>query len=542
MRRDFFNTYRTPVIFGMLVLLAGGFYAFRQIQVSLFPEITFPKIKIIAENGEQPVDKMMITVTKPLEEAIKQVPDLKRIRSATSRGSCEISAFLDWKSDVYTSQQLIESRIAEIRNALPAETQITVERMNPSILPVMSFSVESNTMSLMELKLLAEYTIKPYLSQVDGVSTVRVQGGKVKEYWIEPDPDKMARYGLTPQDISQALAQTDFIESNGFLNSYRRLYLTLTDAGLYTLQDIENIPLGDASKGQVRISDIGEVRIHDKIEYIKINANGREGVLVNVLKQPNANLIQINDDVNRKVGELSSILPAGVVMKPFYQQAEFVNTSITSIRDALLIGLFLAMVVAILFLRSVSAGTAILFIIPSTLAASLLVVKAVGYNLNIMTIGAIAAAIGLIIDDAVIVIEQLHRTREEHPQTPVYELIQRAIRFSLSGDGRLFAQHHRHLHPVLADVGCRRGVFQDPCIYDDHRAGVFLCCDRGDPSRIVRQACAFFPIAAEDSTPCRETKIPGFPRREAMGFFPHYHPACCFCMGRDPETADGLPS
>ena len=180
MKKNIFEHYRTPVIFAMLVLLLGGYYAIRTVQSSLFPEVTFPKIKIIADNGDQPVSKMMISVTRPLENAIKQVPGLKDIRSSTSRGSCEISAFLNWSADVYTSQQLIESRISEIRNDLPASTQITVERMNPSILSVMGFSLESKNMSLMELKLLALYTIKPYLSQVQGVSAVRVQGGKTK--------------------------------------------------------------------------------------------------------------------------------------------------------------------------------------------------------------------------------------------------------------------------------------------------------------------------------------------------------------------------
>ena len=265
MKNSVFHKYRSPIIFGMLLLLMGGIYAYQKVQVSLFPEITFPKIKVIADNGEQPVDMMMITVTRPLEDAIKQIPGLKGIRTTTSRGSCEISAYLDWTADVYTSQQLIESRISAIRTNLPGTTQITVERMNPSILNVMGYSLESGDMSLMELKLLAEYTIKPYLSQVEGISAVRVQGGKTKEFWIQLDPLKLAQYNLTPTDVSDALSKTGFIRSNGFMNSYRRLYLNIADASLYSISDIENIPLLLGTNKQVFVKTIGRVSIEDKI-------------------------------------------------------------------------------------------------------------------------------------------------------------------------------------------------------------------------------------------------------------------------------------
>ncbi|MCB2221649.1 MAG: efflux RND transporter permease subunit [Bacteroidetes bacterium] len=429
MKQNFLQRYRSPILFGGIILLLGGVFAYLSIQVSLFPEITFPKIKVIADNGDQPVDKMMIEVTRPLEDAIKQIPDLLDIRSTTSRGSTEMSVFLDWKSDIYTSQQLIESRIAQIRNDLPSNTQISVERMNPATLPVMGFSLESKSMSLMELKLLAEYTIKPYLSQVAGVSAVNVQGGKTKEYRIEPDPAKLVSFGLTPTDISNAMAASGFIKSNGYINSYRRLYLTITDAGLYSEDDIANIPLNSGGGGIIRVKDVARVRVADKVEYIKINANGHEGVLVNILRQPNANLIAMTKGVQEKISEMKNILPADVQLKPYYVQSEFVNHSIKSIRDALLIGLLLAIFVVIIFLRSMQSSISILFIIPVTLATSLLVMRGLNYTLNIMTIGAIAAAIGLIIDDAVIVIEQIHRSREEEPDKGIFEITGKAIRY-----------------------------------------------------------------------------------------------------------------
>src|ERR1700749_4933545 len=181
--RNFFVAYRNPLTVTLVIVLLGGAFAYSKLQTALFPEITFPKIKVIADAGLQPVNKMMVTVTKPLEDAIKRVPALQYVRSTTSRGSCEISAFMDWNADIDLSQQRIESRINEIRNDLPAETQITVEKMNPSILPVMGYTLESHDRSAIELKMLATYTVKPFLSQVPGVSEVRVIGGKTKKQW-----------------------------------------------------------------------------------------------------------------------------------------------------------------------------------------------------------------------------------------------------------------------------------------------------------------------------------------------------------------------
>src|ERR1700744_2578238 len=237
----FFTTYKSPIAVVLVIILMGGGFAYSRLQTALFPEITFPKIKIIADAGQQPVRKMMITVTRQLENAVTQVPDLQMIRSTTSRGTCEISAFMDWKADIDISLQRIESKINEIRNTLPPDVQITVERMNPSILPVIGYSLESHSRSPIEMKLLAMYTIKPFLSQVPGVSEVRVIGGKTKEYWLVLDARKMSSLSITPDMLNTTLGQTGFVRSNGFLSDYHFLYLTVTDATVQNKEDIGNI-------------------------------------------------------------------------------------------------------------------------------------------------------------------------------------------------------------------------------------------------------------------------------------------------------------
>jgi multidrug efflux pump subunit AcrB len=413
--RSFFVQYKNPItVIGVLILLGGGF-AYSRMQTALFPEITFPKIKVIADAGQQPVKKMMITVTRPLENAIKQVPDLEQIRSTTSRGSCEISAFMDWKANIDISQQRIESKINEIRGTLPPGVDITVERMNPSILPVIGYSLESKTRSPIDLKLLAMYTIKPFLSQVKGVSEVRVIGGKTKEYWMVLDLKKMSSLGLTPDSLNAILGNTNFIKSNGYLSDYRLMYLTVTDASVGSKEQLENIVISNNGRRTVLLKDIAEVQIQEAKEYIKINANGHEGILLAVIKQPNANLVDISDQMEAKLKELQKTLPPDVSIQPYYVQADFVKDAVRSVTDSLWIGLALAIFVAILFLRSFKASSVILITIPVTLALTLVCLYATGQTFNIMTLGAIAAAIGLIIDDAIVVVEQIHRTHEEPP-------------------------------------------------------------------------------------------------------------------------------
>ena len=428
---NFFTSHKSPLSILIVIIILGGMFAYGKMQTALFPEITFPKIKVIADAGEQPVDKMMVTVTKPLEEAIKRVQDLQTVRSITSRGSCEISAFMDWNADIDLSKQRIESQISQIQNNLPPDVQITIEKMNPSILQVMGYSLECKNRSPIEMKMIAEYTVKPFLSQVAGISEVHVLGGKTKEYWIMLNQQKMSALGITPDNVSQALSQTNFIESNGYLSDYRFLYLSVTDAQIYHLDELKKLVISNDGKRIVTLNDIAESSIQEAKEYIKINANGKEGIQIIIMKQPNANLLTVSDEMEQKISELKKVLPADITIQPFYIQADFVKESIKSVTDCLWIGLILAILVAILFLRSLKASATILITIPVTLCLTLIIVYATGGTFNIMTLGAIAAAIGLIIDDAIVVVEQIHRTHEENPDEPSAPLAGKAIKYLL---------------------------------------------------------------------------------------------------------------
>ena len=423
----FYNRFKNPLTYIAVLILIGGYLAYRNIHSSLFPNITFPKIKIIANDGEQPVHKMMIDVTRPLEEAVKRIPDLQQVHSTTSRGSCEISAYLSWKANIYTSQQLIESRINEIRTQLPPNVQIQIERMNPSTLPVMGFILSGKHQTLLDLKQVALYTVRPYLSQLSGVAMVQVQGGRDKEYWVELQPKNLSRLQVTPSEIKNAVAQSDIVASNGYGEAHRRLYLSLTDGSVKDIQQLQNLVVTYRHNRPVYLSDVANIKVHDAIQYVRINVDGKSGVLFNIVKQPNENLIALSNEVNAKVKAMEGILPANLKVTPYYDQAKYVSQSIHSGKDALWIGIAFALIIVIIFLRSIRATFALLVSVPVSIALTIAAIYMVGYTLNLMTLGALVAAIGLVVDDAIVVIEFIHRVNEEHPNEPVRKHIQIAI-------------------------------------------------------------------------------------------------------------------
>ena len=431
MQETFFVKYKSPIFILILLILFGGVFSYTEIKSSLFPQISFPKIKVIADAGQQPVDQMAVAVTRPLENAIKKVPDLEVLKSTTSRGSCEISAFMSWKADIDLSQQQVESKINQIRNQLPADIDITVEKMNPAILPVMGYSLNSNTINPIELKLMALYTIKPFLSQVSGVSEIRVIGGQDKEFWAVLDKGMMARLGLTPFVVAQAVNSTNFIKSNGYSHDYRYLYLTLTNTQLRNLEQLKNLVIKNDGNRIVYFKDIANINIHQAKQYIKVNANGKGSILIAVIQQPNANVVELSNAMEQKIADLQKTLPPDVELKPYYAQADFVTDSIQSVTDALWIGLLLAIIVAVFFLKSWKASATILLTIPITLSLTMIILYALGQTFNIMTLGAIAASIGLIIDDAIVVVEQIHRTHEEFPEETSKTLVQKSINYLL---------------------------------------------------------------------------------------------------------------
>jgi len=427
--KNYFQILKKPLLFLMAVILLWGALSYTLMYTSLFPEMTFPKITLIADNGQQPVDRMMVTVTKPIESALKRVKGVKVVRSSTSRGSCVISAYFNWDVDIYNTKTLVESRINEIKNFLPPNTTIQVEAMNQSIFPVYGLTLESNTANLVELRKAGMFIVRPGYSQVDGISNVVVRGGKTKQYVVTPDVAKMIALKITPKDISNAVADNNFVESNGQLANYRRLYLTLTDTRIQKFEDLGEIIVKYQNNRVVKLKDIAQISLDEELEFTKINANGHEAVIIDLVKQEGVNLIDFANNVTAKTSEIQKQLPTGMVLKPYYNQSAFVSDSIHSVIESILEGLLLAVFVTFIFLRSFKAGIKLVLIIPVIFALSISMIHVFGLTLNVMSLGAIAASIGLIIDDAIVIIEQIYRYHEEAPEKDKYAVVKEAIKF-----------------------------------------------------------------------------------------------------------------
>lgn len=327
-KKGLHEIYKKPVLFiGVLLLLAGA-WSYTQMQTNLFPEVLFPRITVIADAGQQPVDRMMITVTKPLESAVKKVQGVTIVKSSTSRGSCVVDVYFRWGLDIYNLKTQLESRINEIKSFLPDGTIISTEAMNQSLFPVYGFTLESKTYGRIALRDMGNLVVRPMFSQVEGISNVVVRGGKSKEFVVKPDVVRMTTLGITLSQIKEAFAQTNSVVSNGNVASYSRLYLTLTDTRLNDIDDIRNVTIRNYGSRIVRLCDIATVEIQEQQEFLKINADGNDAVLVDLVKQPGVNLIDFAKNVDTKAEEIRSQLPKGYELKPYYNQSAFVGDSI----------------------------------------------------------------------------------------------------------------------------------------------------------------------------------------------------------------------
>jgi multidrug efflux pump subunit AcrB len=427
-RRSYFEVFSRPILFTGVLLLIAGIYAYTRMQTNLFPEVLFPRVSIIVDNGQQPIDRMMITVTKPLESAVKKVNGVTIVKTSTSRGSCTIDVFFEWGQDIYTQKTQVESRVNEIRNFLPPGVNLSIEAMNQSLFPVYGYTLESDNHGLVALRDRANLLVRPLFSQVSGISNVVVRGGKAKEIVVIPDAVKLASVNLPISALMSAINANNNVLSNGYVANYRRLYLTLTDTRVLDVDALNALIVKNDGIRIVTLGEVARVEVQEQQqEFLVINANGHQAVQIDLVKQPGVNLIDFAKNAEAKAIEIRKILPRGMRLKSYYDQSAFVGASVHSVIKTIYEGLLLAILVMVVFLRSWRASTVVLLTIPVTLAFTVLVLYVVGITINIMSLGAIAASIGLIIDDAIVIIEQIYCVHEEEPEKNRFAVVQEAI-------------------------------------------------------------------------------------------------------------------
>jgi CzcA family heavy metal efflux pump len=408
--------YRGPIFFFLTVLSLAGIYAAQQVPISVFPETNFPRVVIGVDNGVMPVEQMQVTITKPIEDAVNSVPGLVTVRSTTSRGSAEVSLFFDWSVDMYQTLQLVDAAISRARQTLPNTATLTTNRLTFATFPILGYSLTSNHLSQTQLWEIATYQLKPPLNRVAGVSTITVQGGKVPEFHIVPSMARMQTAGVTILDLVNSVQASNIIDSPGLYEANHQLILGLVGAQAHDADQLGRLVVKMTAGGSpVRIADVASVENGVLPVYTAVTANDSPAVLLNVARQPSSNTVAVADAVADKMLQLRKTLPAGVRLEPYYDQSELVRESIRSVRDAILIGLVLACVILFLFLSDWTSSFVAGLVIPVTVAITILFMWAIGASFNLMTLGGLAAAIGLVIDDAIVVVENIvsHRDRGE---------------------------------------------------------------------------------------------------------------------------------
>ena len=398
---------RAVLLLTALLIVAGAIAAFR-LPSNIYPELTFPRIVILAHAGDLAPQTMLLTVTRPLEEAARTVIGARRVRSRTIRGATEISVLFNPDMDMQYALQLLQAQMSDVRGELPPTTEISVERITPSAWPILMMALNGNVPGS-DLRDHAFYDLRPLFSRVPGVANVVVQASETREVSILVDPEKMLAHRLTLVDIADRLRATNDVTSVGRLDKDYARYLVLANGQYESLEDIRNTVVDVEDQAPLRLRDVAEVRDGVEDPRILVYANGKPGALISVSRQIGGNILQVADDVKALASNLGTAIPPTLHLSLVYDLAEFVREAVRSILEAVLIGGLLAVFVLFLFLREGRTTLIASITLPVTVIGTFFFMRLFGGTLNLMSLGGLAIAIGLVIDDAVVIIENIYR-------------------------------------------------------------------------------------------------------------------------------------
>src|SRR6059058_4698144 len=403
------QSHARSILFFLAILVVAGVVASFSLPVALFPHVSFPRVRITLDAGDRPAERMAIEVTTPVEEAVRAIPGVRSVRSTTSRGTAEISVNFDWDEDMVASMLQCQSQVNKILPSLPSGSSFEVERMDPTVFPVIAYSLTSDSHSLIELRDLALYTLRPALSTVSGVARVTVQGGRVEEYRVNVDPDKLQSFKLTLAEVASALSASNVQVAVGHLEQYNKLYLVVSDTRFQKFEEIERTVLRSTPDGVVLLEDVAQIEHSSEPQWIRVTADGYDAVLFQVYQQPTGNTVEIASGIKAKLREMKKQIPDGVKIADWYDQSDLITASESSTRDAVLVGIVLAAIVLLAFLGDWKVTLIATLTVPAVLAATILLLYVLKMSFNIMTLGGMAAAVGLIIDDAIVMVEHIVR-------------------------------------------------------------------------------------------------------------------------------------
>ncbi len=403
----FVQRYRKAILLLVVVLCLGGFYASQSLPVAIFPDLTAPRIIVTADAGDAPIPLVLANITRPLENAVAGVPNVTRVGSLTQRGGDELDVNFAWGTDMQAALQLLQARLASVQATLPPGTNVTAERLNPSVFPVMGYSLYSKSVSPQELRRLALYTLRPRLLRVPGVREIAVLGGDTPDFLVQLDPTALLARGVTAQDVQNALAKNNQINSVGYYDQSFLRYEILASGLFENTQDIAGVTVAVKNRVPVTVGEVGAVTRGVEPHTIETSGDGHQAVLVNIIKQPAGNTVQVADGIKMTLSDLRSSLPPDITVSNFYDQSQIVRESQSSVIESLIVGGVLALLVLMLFLGNLRTAAIVLIILPLTIIITFALMKALGQTMNIMTLGALAVALGLVIDDGIVVVENM---------------------------------------------------------------------------------------------------------------------------------------
>ena len=402
---------RAAALVAIALVVAGAIAAF-SLPSSIYPPLEFPRIVIIARSGTLPPQSVMLTVTRPLETAVMEVPGIRRVRSRSIRGAAEISAQFDPSTDMVVALQQVQNRTAEARNELPADADLTVERLTPAVFPILILSM-TGPLPTPDLNDYATYVVKPELARVPGAGRIEVLASDTREIEVVLDPAKLAASAMTVVDVADALrAQNQLLPVGRFAQTGQQ-HLSLASALFTSPDQIAHAPVLVKGGATIRVADLGTVRPGSPDRTLLVTGNGRDAVSISISQQIGANILAVKQGVDRALVTLAGSLPSGIHLTKVYDLAEFVSAAIANVRDAILIGGFLAVVVLVVFLRDVRLTLIAATTLPLAVIPTFLFMQVFHGSINLMSMGGLAVAIGLVIDDAVVVVENIHRRASE---------------------------------------------------------------------------------------------------------------------------------
>jgi CzcA family heavy metal efflux pump len=402
------------------LLSAGGIYAALRLPSAIYPELAFPRVLIVAEGSALGARQMLFSVTRPIEEAVSIVPGVTRVRSRTIRGGTEISVTFSDNTDMTYALQQTQARVNEVRTSLPSDLDVEVERMTPSLFPILSYNLEGGDPAT--LYDIARYQLKPLLSRVPGVGRVDVQGSDVREIEVIADPVRLADQRLTYDDLANAIKNATGVSAIGRISQDYKQYLIVSAQEAHAPEDIAAVVVGHG----LRVRDVATVTLGTEDHVRIIAGDGRPAALLNITRRPGGSTLLLADSVASLAASVSKTLPPGVTLKPVYDQGALVRDAVKSVRDAMIIGAVLAVIILLLFLHHARITAISASSIPLTLAISVFAMYLIGQTFNLMTLGAMAIAIGLVIDDSVVITENIVRHLRLNPNR--HEAIREALR------------------------------------------------------------------------------------------------------------------